>query len=266
MKIEIAGVLVDNVTAAETLNQIENFVRSGLPHHIVTTYSEFVVEANKNEHYKNVINNAALSLPDGIGIIWAARFLSLPKKNSFLTIIDWFWTLCTIILSPQSLRSVIKEQVTGSRLIWDIAKLAEANGFSLALVGGQNSVAEKSAQALKNKFPDLKINLAVSDQAFDKQIIAQINASNSDILMIAYQPPKQEIWLSENLDRLNTKVAIGLGGTFDYVSGLRLPAPDWMHKLGLEWLWRLITQPWRIKRMWQAIIVFSVLILKSKLQ
>ncbi len=266
MKIDIAGVKVDDVTVSETLQYISEYVRSGQPHHIVTTYSEFIVEAKNNPKYLEVLNKADLSVADGIGIIWAAKFLSLPEREPVITFLNWFGTLCSIILAPQSLRSVIKEQVTGSRIIWDIAELAQRNDFSLALVGGWGGVAEKTAKALQEKFPDLKINLVHEPAEFNQDTVNRISNSNSDILLIAYQPPKQEIWLSDNLQRLNVKVAIGLGGTFDYLAGLRSPAPSWMHKMGLEWLWRLITQPWRIKRMWRAIVEFSILILQQKLK
>jgi N-acetylglucosaminyldiphosphoundecaprenol N-acetyl-beta-D-mannosaminyltransferase len=256
MRIDIAGVQVDNITKQETLHKISEFVRSGQPHLIVTTYSEFIVEAQENEKYRQVLNNADLSLPDGVGILWAAKYLSLKRKN----ILTWLSSLASIVLAPQATRSVIKEQVTGSRMIWDIAKLAEDNNFSLAMVGGWDGVAEQAASKLKQKHPNLKINLAFCPKAFDGSTVEKIKQSNSDILLIAYSPPKQEIWLSENLSRLNVKVAMGLGGTFDYVSGKKSPAPAWMGKLGLEWLWRLITQPYRIKRMWRAIPIFSYII------
>ena len=266
MRIDVAGLQIDNITVVQTLEKITQFVKSGRPHYLVTAYSEFVVEACKNPKYKAVLNNADLSLPDGIGILWAAKFLSQTKKDPFFTIIHWLVSLSQIVLAPKSLRLVIKEQVTGSRLIYDIASLAEQNGFSLALVGGFDDVAEQSAAVLKNKYPNLKINLAYNPVYFDERTVFRIAESKSDILLIAYQPPKQEIWLAENLPQLNIKVAIGLGGTFDYLAGRRQPAPEVMHYLGLEWLWRLITQPWRIKRMFRAIIVFSFLILNYQLK
>jgi N-acetylglucosaminyldiphosphoundecaprenol N-acetyl-beta-D-mannosaminyltransferase len=266
MRIDIAGVGVDDITVSETLERIKSYVRSGTPHYIVTTYSEFIVEAQENDSYREVLNRADLSVPDGIGVIWAAKFLSLPKRDPIITSLNWLGTLCSIILAPQSLRSVIREQVTGSRLIWDIARIAAENNCSLALVGGFDGVAEKSAEVLRQRHPNLRVSLAYGPAEFSDDVVRKISESNSDILLIAYQPPKQEIWIADNLQKLSVKVAIGLGGTFDYLSGLRSPAPDWMHKMGLEWLWRLITQPWRIKRMWRALVAFSLIILRYKLK
>jgi N-acetylglucosaminyldiphosphoundecaprenol N-acetyl-beta-D-mannosaminyltransferase len=266
MRINVAGLQIDNLTKAEVLARIEQFVRSGRPHYMVTAYSEFAVMAAKNARYHAALNNADLAVPDGIGILWAAKFQSL-HANNFVTII-WVWlkTLAQIVLSPQSLRTVIKEQVSGSRLVWDIAQLSEEKGFRIALVGGHNNVAHDAAQKLAERFPRLQITMAVSDQPFDQNMVSQISASNSDILLIAYQPPKQELWLAENIDQLNVKFAVGLGGTFDYLAGKRAMAPSWVHYIGLEWLWRLVTQPWRAKRMWRAIVQFSFLTLKMRLQ
>lgn len=258
MKINIAGVLIDNISYDQTLYKIDEFVQSKLPHHIVTSYSEFIVGAQTNEKFRAVLNRAALNVPDGIGILWAANYLSGEKG-----LLIWLWSLAQIILSPKSTRAVIKEQVTGSHLIWDIVRLAQEKKYTLALVGGLGSVAQQSATILQHKFPGLNISFAMSDNKFDSNLVEQIQTSNSDILLVAFQPPKQEIWISENLANLNVKVAIGLGGTFDYIAGKRPQAPKFMHYMGLEWLWRLITQPWRIKRIWRAIVEFSWLIYKK---
>ncbi|MBI4363681.1 MAG: WecB/TagA/CpsF family glycosyltransferase [Candidatus Doudnabacteria bacterium] len=259
MKVDIAGVFVDDMSKEETLEIIKEFVQSGKPHLIVTTYSEFVVFAQKDENYKKVLNSADLSLPDGIGILWAAKFLSLqPTTYNLLT------SLLAIIFNPKYIRSVIREQVTGSHLIWDIAGLASEKKYSLALVGGADSVAALTANELKKKFPDLKVNLVVSGNQFDEQLVGEIAVSNSDILLIAYSPPRQETWLSENLQKLNVKVAMGLGGTFDYIAKKRPKAPKIMHYMGLEWLWRLITQPYRVKRIWNAVPVFIFKVYKYK--
>ncbi|MBI4049301.1 MAG: WecB/TagA/CpsF family glycosyltransferase [Candidatus Doudnabacteria bacterium] len=249
MKIDIAGVLIDNITKEEALENILQICRLSEPGHIVTTYSELIVFAEKDEKYRKILNSAALSLPDGIGILWAAYYLS-SVNHHLLT------SLAGIILNPFKIRSVIKEQVTGRQLIWDIAKLASEKNYSLALVGGKDGVAQKTAERLKVNSQKLKVNLVLSECAFDEQLVQKINQSNSDILLIAYQPPKQEIWLAQNLKNLNVKVALGLGGTFDYIAKKRFQSPKILHFMGLEWLWRLLTQPWRIKRIWNAVPVF----------
>lgn len=270
-KIDIAGVNVDNLGKLEAIRSLSGFVEGGKPHLVVTTYSEFVVFASRDPNYRSVINSASLSLPDGIGMIWAAKFLSLPLnvKSSLLASLQAAWqviyTGASLIFFPNYCRTIIKEQVTGSRLIWDIAGLCADRGYSLALAGGMGGVAEKSAAALKEKFPRLSVVFAVSDCCFDEDLSTRIAGANADILLIAYQPPQQEMWLRDNLQKLNVKACLGLGGTFDYISGKRPLVPHFLHYIGLEWLWRLITQPWRVKRIWNAIPVFIWTVYRYKL-
>lgn len=264
-KIDIAGVLIDNISKQDAVRKIDEFVASGKPHYVATPYSELIVFAQQDEQYKKILNNADLALPDGIGILWAAKYLSLKTKVPFVKFVKLIYTLSSILFNPRLIRSVIHEQVTGSQLIWDIARLAADRNYSMALVGGSNAVAAQTAYELKKKYPGLNIKLAISGAVpFDQNLVNDINDSSSDILLIAYSPPKQEKWIAENLQKLNVKVAMGLGGTFDYISGKRLKAPKLFQFFGLEWLWRLITQSWRIKRMWNAVPVFIWKVYKYK--
>lgn len=271
-KVNIAGVLVDNISNSNTIKKINEIISSGQTKYIVTTYSEFVVFANHDEEYKKILNQAALSLPDGIGILWAAKFLSIPLNpnslilNPIIALWQVVYTGAAIIFNPKLIRTVIIEQVTGSHLIWDVAKLASQNNYSLSLIGGENGVAELTAKKLLDRFPDLKINLSLSGTKFNDDLVTQISKSNSDILVIAYQPPRQEKWLAQNLVKLNVNVCMGLGGTFDYIAGKRTQAPRILHYIGLEWLWRLVTQPWRWKRMWNAVPVFIWTVYKFKIK
>ncbi len=266
MKRNIAGVEVDSLTKAEALKAIEDYLKSKTPHLAVTVYSEFIVFAKRNLNYQKVLNSADLSLADGFGILWAAKYLSLPRSNRLVELIRLKLTLIRALFDKSYFKTVIPEVITGSRLIWDIAKLAEERGYSMALVGGEDSVAAQTSYELKLKFPNLKVNLALSGGVpFDSKTVREIADSNSDILLIAYSPPRQEMWLTDNLQYLNVKFAMGVGGTFDYIAGKRLSSPDWVHRMGLEWLWRLITQPWRVKRIWNAVPVFVWTVYKYKL-
>ncbi len=228
MKVDVAGIKVDNISKTEAIARIDEFVKSGQPHYAVTPYSEIIVFALNDPNYKKIINEADLSLPDGAGVMWAAKFLG----------------------------AKIEERLTGRILIYDIAALAEKKGYSIGLVGGKNNVAKIAAEKLLQLYPKLRINLTLSDRAFDSNIVTEIKTSNSDILFVAYSPPKQETWIAENYQNLGSKAVFGLGGTFDYLAGIVPVAPHFMHQIGLEWLWRLVTQPWRAKRMWNAVPVF----------
>jgi len=99
------------------------------------------------------------------------------------------------------------------------------------------------------------------------QIIQAVNTSGAKLLLVAYGAPKQDLWIAKHLSKMPTvRVAIGVGGTFDFLSGTIKRAPRWLRSLGLEWLWRLILQPWRIKRIWTAVVIFPMLVLMSKKQ
>lgn len=257
MRVDVAGVKITNISRQEAIEEVSKIVRSDKSGYIVTPYSELVVFALKHSAYKNILNNSVLSLPDGIGILWSAKYLSSMKVG--------LWrSLFAIIFDRAYIRSVIKERISGSEFIYDIAKLAAEKNYSLSLVGGSNNVAAQSAHELKKLFPNLNIKLALSGRPFDEKIVQEINQSDSDILAICYSPPKQEMWLAQNLDKLGVRVAIGLGGTFDYLAKKRLMAPKFMRLAGLEWLWRVITQPWRLARIWNAVPVFIWEIYKYK--
>jgi N-acetylglucosaminyldiphosphoundecaprenol N-acetyl-beta-D-mannosaminyltransferase len=265
MKVDVAGVLIDNLSLAETIAKIDQMIAAGVPSYVVTPYSELVVFADKNPDYRQVLNSASLSLPDGIGILWAARYLNLHSVNSFHAFWQLIASLVRLLVNPASALAVFKERVVGSHFIWDLAKLASEKKYSLSLAGGSDAVAAQTANELKTRYPNLAVKLALSGLPFDEKLVREIAATRSDILLIAYSPPRQEIWLQENLNKLNVKLALGLGGTFDYIAGKRLPAPHFLHYMGLEWLWRLLTQPWRIKRIWNAVPVFIWTIYKHKI-
>jgi N-acetylglucosaminyldiphosphoundecaprenol N-acetyl-beta-D-mannosaminyltransferase len=265
MKINVAGVLIDSISKNQAIESIGGLLSDGGRHYLVTPYSEQIVFALRDEEYKQVLNRADLVLPDGIGILWASKFLSGRRRNSVSEFFYWLLTLFAIIFNPKSVRTVIKEQVTGRILVYDIASLAQSRGYSLALAGGLGNVAAQASYELKKLYPNLKINLALSGRPFDEKIVKEISESNSDILLLAYSPPKQEKWIAQNLADLNVKLAVGLGGTFDYLAKAKRPAPYFLHIMGLEWLWRLVAEPSRARRMWNAVPVFAFKILKYKL-
>src|SRR3989344_7085089 len=118
MKIDVAGVLVDQVTKDQTIKRIDELVQSDKAHLVVTTYSEFVVFASKNPNYKRVLNTAELSLADGFGILWASKYLSLPKSNWFAELIKLKLTLIRAVFDKKYFKTIVPEVITGSRLIW----------------------------------------------------------------------------------------------------------------------------------------------------
>lgn len=221
---EILGVKVDNLTEKELFERIEQFLTDNEQHYIVTPNPEFLVKAQKDKEFKEIINQADLAVADGIGLVFASRFLGQP----------------------------IKQRITGVDLMEKVCQKAVQKQWPVFLFGAGQGVAEKTANNLQEKYAGL-------------EILPCIDNNTAGILFVALGAPKQERWIKENLNKMpSIKLAIGVGGAFDFISGRVSRAPKILRKIGLEWLWRLICQPWRAKRIFNAVVVFPWLILTRK--
>ena len=143
------------------------------------------------------------------------------------------------------------EKIVGADLVWDFAKLASDKNLSVYLLGGFGNTPELAKQKLISKYPNIQISTSNKNPA-DLSIVDEANNSKADILFVAFGPITQEKWIVDNLSHLNVKLAIGVGGSFDYIAGIKTAPPKFIRYSGLEWLWRLVTQPTRVKRIWQA--------------
>ena len=222
--VDILGVCIDDVTMDETLARIEAFIAQGTPHQITTVNPEFVVEAQRNAPFRVVLEGCDLALPDGVGLLWAARVLGRP----------------------------LRERVAGSDLLPELARLSARRGYRLYLLGAAPGVAERAAEVLVRDCPGLQIagTYAGSPSPCDEDdIVARITAAEPDVLCVAYGAPRQDLWIYRNLHRLGVPVCMGVGGALDFITGVAVRAPVWMRRAGLEWLHRLWRQPWRWRRM-----------------
>mgnify|MGYP001563941423 FL=1 len=138
----------------------------------------------------------------------------------------------------------------GIDVMEDLIKMASEKGFTTGFLGGRDQVAKKTAERLQKKYKNLKVSFVSEEPG---------KIPDTDILFVAFGAPKQEYWIADNLDKIPVKVAMVVGGSFDYISGVVPRAPKLIRSLGFEWLFRLITQPWRIKR--QLAIIKYVLLL-----
>ena len=227
---KILGIKIDNLTKKQVFQRIDGFLQDKEQHYIVLPYSNFIVQANRDKYFKQIINQADLSLCDGQGLLLAAKFLNYP----------------------------LKEQIPGVDLVKEIA-----NKYSkVFLFGGTRESVEKAAIVLGYNI----IGTVDGYENMDK-IVSIVNQVQPEILIVALGMPKQEKWINENLKEMpSVKLAIGVGGSFDFISGKTKRAPRFLQSLGLEWLWRFILQPWRIKRVFNAIIIFPWLVLKNKVR
>jgi N-acetylglucosaminyldiphosphoundecaprenol N-acetyl-beta-D-mannosaminyltransferase len=225
-RMNILGIPVSIITYAEWLSLIAAWMAEerGQPHHVCTVNPEFLMIARSDSNFANILRRANLTVPDGVGLLWAARRLGQP----------------------------LPERVTGSDGVPLIAERAAREGWSLFLLGAGEGVAQRAADALVRRYPGLKIAGVYSGSPAGNEeadIVARVNASGADILFVAYGAPEQDKWIARNLPRLRVTMAMGVGGAFDFIAGVVPRAPETMRRLGLEWLYRLYLQPWRFRRM-----------------
>lgn len=280
-KIDILGVKIDQITEKEVLEKIPEFIRSGTSHQIVTCNPEFVMLAQEDKDFLKIINQASLVLPDGIGILWAAKFLSIRSSisgvRSQVSIIrylqiSWqaFYTLLSLIFYPSYLRTVLPSRIAGSDLIWKISELASQNQYSIFLLGGGEGVALKAAMRLQQRFPTLRVAGSFSgrgEEFGDRITVPLVKRRKPEILFVAYGLPKQEKWIKRNLGKLKeVKIAVGVGGAFDFITGTQRRAPKIFQKLSLEWFWRTATKPKRISRTTKSVPRFIAKVVKYKIE
>lgn len=220
----VLGVRVDAVTFDRTLTQIESFIAEGRPHQIVTVNPEFVMAAQSDAEFRQIINASALALPDGVGVWLASRYLGRP----------------------------LPERIPGVDLVQQLAALSADRGYRLFFLGAMPGVADKAVEVLRARYPGLALaGTCVGSPSLEDEaaIREQVRATHPQVLFVAYGAPAQDRWIARNLDLLGVPVCIGVGGSFDFIAGVRPRAPGWMRRWGMEWLHRLITQPWRWRRM-----------------
>lgn len=251
----VLDVKVDDITKTDAQEKLGELIeRKG--HSIICTPNvEFIVNAQSDEVLKKILNNESrLNLPDGYGVLWAAKYLSikLPKERIVripLAILLWIFTLILLPLFVRLKKQPLTEKISGSDYIWDVARYAAQHNHKLFLLGGAPTIAERTALKLQTDILNLKVGGVHSGRADEfEQIIESVNKSRSDILLVAFGAPKQEKWLSEHLKKTCCKIGIGLGGSFDFIAGTQKRAPRWIQNIGLEWLDRLTKDPGRLKR------------------
>lgn len=224
-RIRVLGLPVDGITYDRWFDLIDGWKRDGgRGRQVCTTNPEFIMIAQDDVNFANILKRADLCVPDGVGLLWAARRLGQP----------------------------LPERVTGSDGVPRIAEQAAKRGWKLFFLGAAEGVAQAAADILRERYPELQIVGVHSGSPAPEEedaIAAMVNASGADMLFVAYGAPNQDKWIARNLPRLRVCMAMGVGGSFDFIAGTVPRAPVWMQRLGLEWLFRLIRQPWRIRRM-----------------
>lgn len=265
-RITLLGLPIDRLRFADAVEKIMALSRDGHHHYVVTLNPEMVVEAGHNKPFRTVIEQADLVVPDGTGIMVAADALDSAARfhvGKYILAI-----LCT--LSHQESTHVLPDRVTGTDLVPALCQHASRNNAVVAFVGGSGDDAARAALAMVKRYPGLQsvtdpgpVVAMAETEAERTRIIAKLNQEQAAIIFVGFGHAKQELWIAQHLNVLPVSVAIGVGGAFAYLAGTKQRAHPLVQKTGLEWLWRLLTEPKRWKRIYNATICFSWLLVRN---
>lgn len=268
-KIDVLGVGFHKVTFDQALTLLLQKLahkRDDHPFFVATPNPEMILESKKNKQFQKTLANTDLNIADGIGILWASYFLKKSQniKSRFRMKITWINSLMKVVFSSKKIHSVLPERVTGTDMMQALCQKVTPE-TKIFLLGAGEGVAKIAAEKMQ-KIRKLNIVGAYCGNAGtqqEKNIQKMINEVEPDLLFVAFGAPKQEFWIERNLPYLTTvKVIMGVGGAFDFIAGIRKRAPKIFQKLGIEWLFRLIIQPSRWLRIFNATIKFPLTVLK----
>lgn len=244
-QIHVLGSKLDLFSVEEVFAMLERRFKKGDQSHIVTINPEICLLAEADEAYQKVLNRADLGLADGVGIRVGAFLLGIRRP----------------------------ERITGRMVADTLCRLAVQLNEPIFLLGGKEGVAAAAGEALRARWPNLKIVGAETGpdaehfSLNDERLRQRIKDSGARILLVAFGAPKQEEWIAANKKALpGVKIFVGVGGFFDYEAGMVSKPPLWVQNMGLEWAFRLFTQPGRVKRVWRATAVFLSRIIVWKIR
>ena len=237
-KVTVLGIEVDCLTMEEAVSRCEAMILAGGTHFIATANAEMIMLAQQDQELAFILGEADMVVPDGAGVVWAARHQGCPMP----------------------------ERVAGFDLAQQLLALSAKKGYSVYFLGGAPGIAENACKTAEKLYPNLKI-AGVRDGYFSSteeiNIIEDIHSLKPNILFVALGVPKQEKWIYKHGEKLQTPLAIGVGGTFDVMAGVVNRAPVWMQKANIEWLYRLLSQPSRAMRM-LALPKFALAVMRGK--
>lgn len=285
---QIMEIKINSTETADVLACVEDFISHNRKFYIVTPNPELILMAQENKSLKIALNGADISIPDGIGLSQAAKFSSLwlPKNVVLRFIVGLLQGLRVGAATFFDKKWLTQEfqPIKGRELFLELIKLSARKGWKVFLLGGLGNEAELATRKLQvtnskqssnhklqiesNPGPKLDkdaMPLTQKDVQIEKQVIDKINKFAPELLFVAFGNPKQEIWVHEHLKDLKIGGAMVVGGTLRYVAGFSKLPPKWMAEIGLEWLWRVFTEPKRIGRIFRAVIIFPIKIFFFKI-
>lgn len=266
-RVEVLGVPFDALTRAEAAEAIVRLAKDGGKHYVVKPYSEFMPPVVRDAALREIITGASLCLADGVGVLWAAHYLSL-RGGGLRALLQFPLSLAALVANPGALRQPLPQAMRGVDFTWEMLAALDRAGLSVYLLGGTAAEVRGTAERIAERLPGLQVagtRAGYLKRGDDEGVVAEINASRADVLLVAMGFPRQERWIAANLPLLDVRVAVAEGGSFSFMSGAVSRAPRIMRRLGLEWLYRLVRQPWRLRRQ-VALPVFVWLVLCERLR
>jgi N-acetylglucosaminyldiphosphoundecaprenol N-acetyl-beta-D-mannosaminyltransferase len=275
-----------------------SMLKDGESHYICTTNPEFVIDCQKDNEFMQIVNGADLSVPDGVGLLLAHEYQKRMvgfrmrlgmisnkslRRAAYSCLFPAIGLAEGVGLGFEALvlGRTFGDRVQGVKLAEELCRLSSEKGYSVYFLGGRAKnwlgkpvdtcldLATRAAESTKNRYKNVHIIGSTSQFSRDskdddmtvetiKKSMQNAGVSRLDFLFVAYNHNSQEKWIKRNISKIPANLAIGVGGTFDYLAGIKMTSPYIMRKRGLEWLFRLFTQPWRFKRILSAFLTFPL--------
>lgn len=244
-KLLLLGIKVDSVTMNDTVETVRTMIRSNERPggYICVANVHSLMTSRRSEKLRTAFNASSLTVPDGMPLVWAGRFLGHPMK----------------------------ERVAGPDLMAEVLRISDREGFTHFFYGSSEAILSRLEKNIRERFPGIKIAGSLAPpfkpltEEEDRAVVDAVNAAGPDVVWVCLGAPKQELWMAEHFGRLKAPVMIGVGAAFDFHAGNIQRAPIWMQKRGLEWAWRLYQEPGRL---WKRYLIddlpFFWYILKQK--
>jgi N-acetylglucosaminyldiphosphoundecaprenol N-acetyl-beta-D-mannosaminyltransferase len=276
-------VKIDSTTREKVLRQVQANIQKRKKFYITTPNPEQVILAQDDKPFLDILNSANLSIPDGIGIVMAQKFMKLPRPRSFIL---RFFTLFvqglgvgfSAIFDRGWLEKELK-LIKGREIFSELILIANKKGWNVCFVGDRLQSAKHAVNKLRASYLKVKLhpiegpNLdnnarprTATDKVIEKKAIEKINRVKPELVFIGFGAPKQEKWLYRLYDNLNFRGAMVIGGTFDYISEKKETPPKWVDEMNMEWFWRLIKGDQEVKRVLAAFPKFAIKIFWEKLR
>ncbi len=230
---QILGVGINSTSLGQVLKIARSKVARKENFYLVTPNPAFLVKAQKDKKFREILDKADFSVPDGVGLFIASRVLGIKPP--------------------------LKERITGADLVKELLKMSQKEGWKIGIVGarrGEKEEVKELLNRLKRKYPQLRVEAL--------ELVKNWSKRGYQLIFVAYGMGEQEKWIWENREKAKEVGFLGIGGSLDFLTGFSPRAPEWMRKLGLEWLWRLIQEPSHTKRVFVSCVVFPWLVLKEK--